>query len=293
MMRRIFEGIDDTKWRRKSNVRETAIAAPEMKEPVQQYEWERQDPLMSNTLTDTINRPVELQNHPGRRQQHRAGVKLLVQLRPADHKDRNFKEILKTLNASRANLYVITTSRYYYQTMLLRITFPFSPHDVVTVTEDTAKVVRIDELPGGRFGVAIMFQRAIQGAPLAQPLQTHTIGERAGERRRAIRYPVSATANVTEEMSQGRLQGRCSDLSVAGCYVDTLNPLRECSSVHVQLFNDQRSFEAAARVITNHVGMGMGLAFDELTPKQMAVLVDWIENNKGPIRASIDAHRME
>jgi len=74
------------------------------------------------------------------------------------------------------------------------------------------------------------------------------------------------------------LQARCSDLSVAGCYIDTLNPFPAGSTVHLHLSNEQRAVETDAQVITTHMGMGMGLVFDGLEPEQTLGLVDWLSN---------------
>ncbi len=45
------------------------------------------------------------------------------------------------------------------------------------------------------------------------------------ERRRQVRYVVSATALVIESTSRTRLTGRASDLGLAGCYVDVIEPV--------------------------------------------------------------------
>ena len=51
------------------------------------------------------------------------------------------------------------------------------------------------------------------------------------ERRRQVRYLVSATALVIESTSRTRLTGRASDLGLAGCYVDLMSPFPVGSSV--------------------------------------------------------------
>src|SRR5579863_409824 len=45
------------------------------------------------------------------------------------------------------------------------------------------------------------------------------------ERRTQARYPFTAAAEVYDVHSQTRVTGRCSDLGLGGCYVDTLSPL--------------------------------------------------------------------
>ena len=82
-----------------------------------------------------------LKSRAERRKHRRAAAKVLVRLRPADSNDPKFEEVLGTLNASRANLYVVTTNRNYYKLMRLRVTFPFdSAHDNESSPEATAEV---------------------------------------------------------------------------------------------------------------------------------------------------------
>ena len=48
---------------------------------------------------------------------------------------------------------------------------------------------------------------------------------RKAERRRDLRYPFTAAVEVFEPQSQSKLTARTSDISLGGCYVDTINPL--------------------------------------------------------------------
>ncbi len=125
-------------------------AEGDMKKHDQQDGLKKSDSPMSNILVEDEKTPTTAsQTRAERRKQKRAGVKLFVRLRPADSNDPKFEEILGTLNASRANLYVITTSRNYYKLMRLRVTFPYdAKFDKASMQEDIAEVVRLDHLPG-------------------------------------------------------------------------------------------------------------------------------------------------
>jgi hypothetical protein len=101
------------------------------------------------------------------------------------------------------------------------------------------------------------------------------------ERRRALRYPCAAAAEVYDLQSQTRLTGRCSDVSLGGCYVDTLAPLAVGSQVRVRIQRDLVEFEAEAVVSYAHVSMGMGLAFSKMKPEHQAVLRSWIAELSG------------
>ena len=236
---------------------------------------------MSSVQADANNPPAsQSPNRQERRQMRRAGVKMPVRLRPADYRDQKFEEVLATLNASRSNLYVVSSaSKYYYKQMRLRITFPFdSTHDGASASEDNAEIVRLDHMLDGRVGIALQFQRPIHAARQNGTTASRSAGQPDRERRLAVRQAVSASAKLTEQVSQANLQGRCSDMSVAGCYIDTLNPFPEGSRLHLQLSNEQKTLEVDAHVITTHVGMGMGLVFDGLGPEKTLMLADWLSN---------------
>ncbi|HEY2646160.1 MAG TPA: PilZ domain-containing protein [Candidatus Acidoferrales bacterium] len=212
-----------------------------------------------------------------RRKHRRAAAKVLVRLRPADSNEPKFEEVLGTLNASRANLYVVTTNSSYYKLMRLRVTFPFDcAHDNDSSPEATAQVMRLDHLANGRTGVAIQLNQAMQSESRVSPASSTSVEQMGIDQRISIRHPFSASAALIDTDSNTRLEARCSDLSVAGCYIDTLNPFLKGSRVLVRLTCKDTNFVALAQVITHHVGMGMGLAFEILEPAQKAILADWL-----------------
>ena len=258
----------------------TKIATSHLKKTDRNSSPERKNSTMSNVLIDSSNPPkTASQSRQERRRQRRAGVKVLVRLRPANNTDEKFEEVLGTHNASRANLYVISASRCYYKQMPLRVAFPFDPaHDNASTSEETAEVVRLDHLPDGRVGVAILFREPIAAASN----KSNSTGKPMGERRSALRHSVSASANLIELESWIRLEGRCSDLSVTGCYIDTINPFPEKAKVRLRLTNRQTTLEVDAEVVKHHVGMGMGLVFDGLGPEQASVLGDWLSKRAAP-----------
>ena len=101
------------------------------------------------------------------------------------------------------------------------------------------------------------------------------------ERRVGLRYPFSAEAEIYEARSRARITGRCSDLALGGCYVDTPSPLAVGTEVKIRINHDGREFEAAAVVAYTHVQMGMGLAFTDIKPEHLRVLRSWIGNLSG------------
>ena len=96
------------------------------------------------------------------------------------------------------------------------------------------------------------------------------------ERRRCPRCLFIACAEIHEESSGSRLSARVSDISVLGCYVDTINPLPGGTPVRVKIFNETQSFEAAATVAYSFTHLGMGLSFGEVPPISRDVLQAWL-----------------
>ncbi|HTT34125.1 MAG TPA: PilZ domain-containing protein [Methylomirabilota bacterium] len=96
------------------------------------------------------------------------------------------------------------------------------------------------------------------------------------ERRRSPRVSFIAAAEVHAESNSSRLDARISDISAAGCYVDTVNPLPDGTVVRVKIFNEAQVFEASGTVVYSHTHLGMGLSFNEVLPNSQDVLQRWL-----------------
>jgi len=101
------------------------------------------------------------------------------------------------------------------------------------------------------------------------------------ERRRAVRYPFTAAAEIIDLSSHARVTGRSSDLGLGGCYIDILSPFALGSAVLVRLEREKKVFEAMAKVMYAQHSMGMGLAFIEVKPEHQAVLQAWVAELSG------------
>jgi hypothetical protein len=116
---------------------------------------------------------------------------------------------------------------------------------------------------------------------LPAPLTEEQVKGGGPERRVQTRFPFTASADVYELRSQTRLNGRCSDLSVGGCYIDTLSPFPVGAVVRVRLVRDSRAFESAAVITYAHNSMGMGLSFTGMKREDQEVLRSWIADLSG------------
>jgi PilZ domain-containing protein len=103
----------------------------------------------------------------------------------------------------------------------------------------------------------------------------------AAERRDAQRYAFVCPAEVIDLAGNTMISARTSDLSLHGCYIDTLNPLPPGSRVRLQLTKNNQRLEFRALVTACHVG-GMGLMFEQLTTAQQDTVVSWLEGTSSP-----------
>lgn len=97
------------------------------------------------------------------------------------------------------------------------------------------------------------------------------------EKRRTPRYPFIAIAEITEAGSNAPLNSQVAELSLNGCYVDMLNTLPVDTQVTLKIFADAECFEATANVIYAQQGLGMGLAFRDVSLKSGVMLRRWLQ----------------
>lgn len=96
------------------------------------------------------------------------------------------------------------------------------------------------------------------------------------ERRHHLRFPFTASVEAFEPHSHAILHARTSDLSLGGCYVDTLNPFAVGTVIKIRLTKDEVTFEADAKVSFSQVGMGMGVTFISAMPPQLQIFQKWL-----------------
>jgi hypothetical protein len=92
---------------------------------------------------------------PERRRNTRLKLAQVVRVRPSDPDLQDFDEILPTSNTTRESVYFASKNKFYRMGMRLFVTYPYSEAPGSINREFVAKVVRIDELGGGRRGIAV------------------------------------------------------------------------------------------------------------------------------------------
>jgi hypothetical protein len=96
------------------------------------------------------------------------------------------------------------------------------------------------------------------------------------DRRRTLRFPFDALAEVSWEGSAPQLPARVTEISPNGCHLQMGNPAELGSSVFIKIFTDGRFFEAHATVVYSQPNSGMGVAFRDLKPYFVEVLKKWL-----------------
>lgn len=95
--------------------------------------------------------------------------------------------------------------------------------------------------------------------------------------RRVPRYPFSAPASLIPE-SGTAVDARVTELSLYGCYLNSLAALPSRTRVLVKIFAaDGEYFEANATVIYSGSNVGMGLVFRQVNEQFLAVLREWLQ----------------
>jgi hypothetical protein len=99
---------------------------------------------------------------------------------------------------------------------------------------------------------------------------------KTAERRGANRHTITAAAEIVDIASGARFTTRTSDLGPGGCFVDSLTPFPIGSKVQVTVRQSDSEFQVGGAVVYSQVGLGMGIAFDELTYEQRLDLEAWL-----------------
>jgi hypothetical protein len=96
------------------------------------------------------------------------------------------------------------------------------------------------------------------------------------ERRRTPRYPFAGAIEMRHATSEDKITAKVSQLSMNGCYVETVNPYPVGTPLGVKVFTKTEFFEGQASVIYVEENTGMGLMFRETKPYYIAVLRKWL-----------------
>jgi len=97
------------------------------------------------------------------------------------------------------------------------------------------------------------------------------------ERPRARRYLFVATIELTETLSEAKVQERTVDFSVFGCRVETHKPFPTGAKVRIRIAHRSANFVALGRISYTTSDGGMGIAFTKIQPNDQLILERWVE----------------
>jgi hypothetical protein len=125
-----------------------------------------------------------------------------------------------------------------------------------------------------------MLNRPEKDGPLSGP-SARKNSAMAEERRGASRHALVVNAEAEDLSARIKLPSRVSDLSVYGCYLDTLNPFPAGTRMRIRLWKENENFVSFAVVIYSHDSMGMGVAFTDVPPAAQETLQNWLGETAG------------
>lgn len=97
------------------------------------------------------------------------------------------------------------------------------------------------------------------------------------DRRGCHRHTFTASAVVVEESTGARFATRTTDLGPGGCFVDCTVPFPVGCRLRVTFEKGKTNFATNGTVVYSQTGLGMGIAFDQLSEVERRGLDDWLE----------------
>lgn len=79
----------------------------------------------------------------------------MIRVRPSSPTQEDFDEILPTINASRNSVYFVPQNGVFEPDMRVFVTYPYATGLGAINQEFLGKVIRVDQLPGNKQGVAV------------------------------------------------------------------------------------------------------------------------------------------
>lgn len=110
------------------------------------------------------------------------------------------------------------------------------------------------------------------------------------ERRAHARVKVRTPIQILPDTNQAPIFGATTDVSLGGCYVETLFPLAIGTTVEVRLRAGETTVIAVGKVKTCDPQVGNGIEFLRMLPEdrdELKLLVESAEETAGPVRAFV------
>jgi PilZ domain len=93
---------------------------------------------------------------------------------------------------------------------------------------------------------------------------------------RPQRFPFIAGVHVTALDTETQIAAHVENLSLFGCFVETMKPFADGTKVRVRIRHDGTIFAAEGRVARSRPGAGMGITFTSIEPNGVSILDEWL-----------------
>ena len=97
------------------------------------------------------------------------------------------------------------------------------------------------------------------------------------ERRKNARFPLNVPVEIHREGSDTPMRCAISELSLDGCYVETMFPFPIGTSLDLKLHLEEDAVLITATVITSFPQVGNGFQFVEMLPEDREVMRAYLE----------------
>ena len=101
-------------------------------------------------------------------------------------------------------------------------------------------------------------------------------GARFAQKRSVPRYPFAAPAVILEPLTQTELTCTTSDISLRGCFVESVDRFPTNTVIRIRIERDGEIFETWGRVAHVQEGIGTGIAFFEHPAEARLTIQSWI-----------------
>jgi hypothetical protein len=101
-------------------------------------------------------------------------------------------------------------------------------------------------------------------------------GARFAQKRSVLRYSFAALALIVEPLTGTELAARTSDISLKGCYVESVDQFPQNTVIRITIDRAPEYFDSWARVAHVQVALGTGLSFFETSADQQLTLEKWV-----------------
>jgi len=104
-----------------------------------------------------------------------------------------------------------------------------------------------------------------------------TVVELAGNKRRFSRHRIYFSIEFCDERVNTQIRTRATDISGAGCYVETMQPMAVGTILHIEFWMDSEKVATSGIVRAHDPGVGMGIEFTGLVPDMQIRLQDYLD----------------